>query len=175
MFCPHCGAIAFSASSQKSFHCASCDFTYFQNVASAAAAIIVVENEVLIAIRGQEPGKGRWDFPGGFIDPQETFEEGLARELEEELGWKVHHHPYPVDMQYLCAYPNLYPYKNVTYHTLDTFFVITLDSKPPQFTANDGVAALSWVSINAIHRDNFAFDSARLAVDKFITVHDKTA
>lgn len=43
---------------------------------------------VLLIQRGMEPDKGRWAFPGGFLNMDETAEEGAARELEEETGVK---------------------------------------------------------------------------------------
>jgi 8-oxo-dGTP diphosphatase len=52
-----------------------------------AAAVIEREGRVLIARRA--PGKahaGLWEFPGGKIEPGETPEQCLARELREEFG-----------------------------------------------------------------------------------------
>ena len=42
--------------------------------------------KVLLIERGFEPFKGRWAFPGGFLEEGETAEEGVLRELEEETG-----------------------------------------------------------------------------------------
>jgi len=56
----------------------------------AAAALIDADNRVLIAQR--PAGKsmaGFWEFPGGKIEPGETPEQTLARELDEELGIEV--------------------------------------------------------------------------------------
>jgi len=53
----------------------------------AAVAMIDIDGRVLIAQR--PPGKsmaGLWEFPGGKVDPGETPEEALVRELREELG-----------------------------------------------------------------------------------------
>lgn len=44
------------------------------------------ELNVLLIQRGMEPDKGRWAFPGGFLNMDETAEEGAARELKEETG-----------------------------------------------------------------------------------------
>lgn len=55
--------------------------------ARVTAAILIKEGHILIAKRRQ--GKhlaGKWEFPGGKIEPGETPEECLAREMKEELG-----------------------------------------------------------------------------------------
>lgn len=58
----------------------------------SAVALIDPEGRVLLARR--PPGKsmaGLWEFPGGKVDPGETPEAALVRELKEELGidtWK---------------------------------------------------------------------------------------
>ena len=42
--------------------------------------------KLLLIKRAGEPFKGRWALPGGFVDPNESLEQGAARELEEETG-----------------------------------------------------------------------------------------
>ncbi len=56
-----------------------------------AAALIDADGRVLVAQRPE--GKhlaGQWEFPGGKIEPGESPEAALVRELEEELGIGVH-------------------------------------------------------------------------------------
>lgn len=43
---------------------------------------------VLLVERGNEPFKGRWAFPGGFLQMDESAETGALRELQEETGLK---------------------------------------------------------------------------------------
>jgi len=51
------------------------------------AAIIEKDGKILIAKRRKnDPLKDKWEFPGGKIEPNETPEECLRRELREELG-----------------------------------------------------------------------------------------
>lgn len=56
----------------------------------AAAALVDHENRVLIAERpvGRSMA-GLWEFPGGKVEPGETPEQALVRELREELGIEV--------------------------------------------------------------------------------------
>ena len=48
-----------------------------------------VEPKVLLIQRGNQPFKGGWAFPGGFMNMDETTEQCAIRELEEETGLKV--------------------------------------------------------------------------------------
>jgi mutator protein MutT len=70
----------------------------------AVAVVIDRRGRVLIADRpaGKHLG-GAWEFPGGKIEPGETPREGLARELEEEIGITIEH-PRPL-MRLRHAYP----------------------------------------------------------------------
>lgn len=45
--------------------------------------------EMLLIERGNEPFKGLWALPGGFLEENETLAEGAARELKEETGVEV--------------------------------------------------------------------------------------
>ncbi|SFG91703.1 8-oxo-dGTP diphosphatase MutT [Sulfitobacter dubius] len=58
-----------------------------KTVLVSAAALIDVDGRVLLAQRPEgKPMAGLWEFPGGKIDPGETPEAALIRELHEELG-----------------------------------------------------------------------------------------
>lgn len=46
---------------------------------------------VLLIERGGEPYKGKWAIPGGFMNIDETAEDGAMRELKEETGLELTH------------------------------------------------------------------------------------
>jgi mutator protein MutT len=61
-----------------------------QNTVEVAAGLIFRNGKLLIAQRHTSAHLGGlWEFPGGKREPDETFEECLARELREELGIEV--------------------------------------------------------------------------------------
>jgi 8-oxo-dGTP diphosphatase len=56
----------------------------------AAAALVDQEGRVLLARRHDDSHQGGlWEFPGGKLEPGETVEQGLRRELHEELGIEI--------------------------------------------------------------------------------------
>jgi 8-oxo-dGTP diphosphatase len=56
----------------------------------AACALVDADGRVLLAKRpAGKPLAGLWEFPGGKVEPGETPEAALIRELEEELGIRI--------------------------------------------------------------------------------------
>ena len=54
------------------------------------AAAIITDGRVLACERSAPPEvAGRWEFPGGKVEPGETDQQALARECAEELGVRV--------------------------------------------------------------------------------------
>ena len=61
-----------------------------QAIVVAVGVLIDAEGRVLVARRASDAHQGGlWEFPGGKVDPGETLEKALARELDEELAVKV--------------------------------------------------------------------------------------
>lgn len=158
-YCPACGQRSFKPNSAKSFLCEQCDFILYFNAVAAVAAIVESEGHILLAVRGQNPGKGLLDLPGGFIDHHETVEDGLIRELKEELGLEVGPRN-DLYSRYMGSFPNTYNYRGITYETVDMFYHIVLEHKPV-LTADDDVAALVWVPRDEIPMEKIAFPSIR--------------
>ncbi|MBN1817023.1 MAG: NUDIX hydrolase [Sedimentisphaerales bacterium] len=55
-----------------------------------AVVYVLADNAIqfLLIQRGHEPFRGKWAFPGGFIEMDEELEQAVARELAEETGLK---------------------------------------------------------------------------------------
>jgi 8-oxo-dGTP diphosphatase len=82
----------------------------------AACALIDADGRVLLAQR--PPGKtlaGLWEFPGGKVEPGETPEEALIRELREEIG---------IETKAACLAPLTFAsHSYETFHLLMPLFV----------------------------------------------------
>lgn len=146
-YCPKCGSSNFPANSERSFKCIGCGFHFFINSAAAVAALIFnAKGEILFTRRAVEPNVGKLDLPGGFIDPNESAEEALKRELKEELGIDV------VSMEYFASAPNEYVFSGYTVFTTDMAFVVKVKSL-------SGIVAMDDISgFEFIHASKVDFD-----------------
>lgn len=161
-YCPACGSSHFAENNVKSKHCADCGFTYYANPSSATAAFILrPDGCLLVARRAKEPALGTLDLPGGFVDMDETVEQGMAREILEETGLSVD------VMRYLFSIPNLYLYSGMTIHTVDMFFEVgvSMDDHP---VAADDAAELMWMPVADIDPCLFGLNSIRQGVELWL-------
>ncbi|HRJ75091.1 MAG TPA: NUDIX domain-containing protein, partial [Anaerolineales bacterium] len=69
--------------------CPQCGFIYFQDPKVAAAVLIEKDSRVLLVRRVNEPFRGLWTLPAGFINADEDPAEAAARECLEETGLVV--------------------------------------------------------------------------------------
>ena len=58
-------------------------------IVKVVAAIIIHENKIFATQRGYGEFKDGWEFPGGKIEPGETPQEALVREIKEELDIEI--------------------------------------------------------------------------------------
>ena len=54
------------------------------------AAILRKDNTIFATEKGYGEFKGYWEFPGGKVEPGESLEEALRREIREELQVEIH-------------------------------------------------------------------------------------
>ncbi|WP_153558769.1 NUDIX hydrolase [Roseimaritima sediminicola] len=161
-YCPRCGA-AGDGQGQNPFHCTACDFVFHFGPVSAVGAIIAdAEGRVLLIRRAKPPGQDQYGLPGGFIDPQETAEAALRREVHEEVGLDL------TGYEMLVTYPNTYDYRGVVLPVLDVFFVCTVDLRQPITAAAAEVTSWEWCECNENVLSQMAFESNRRALRTYL-------
>ena len=109
-----------------------------------------VSIKVLLIQRGIEPYKGKWAFPGGFMQIDETAEECARRELEEETGLKNT----SVEQFYTFSDVNRDPRERVV--TVAHYALVRLS----EVRGGDDAASARWFSMDEI--PSLAFDHDRI-------------
>ncbi|MCA9033812.1 MAG: NUDIX domain-containing protein [Planctomycetaceae bacterium] len=160
--CPKCGAKAKKRGTNP-FRCSECHYTHFFSPCSAVGAIITdVDGQVLLLVRAKDPGKGMYGLPGGFVDPGETAEEALIREVREETQLKV------MDYHYLVSYPNQYAYGGAILPVTDLFFAVTVRSFDKMKLQEGEIEAWHFCHPTSKELKNMAFESNRKALQMFL-------
>ncbi len=92
-FCARCGhALAARVVEDQRVRpvCPACGLIVYQNPPIAAGVIAErADGEIVLVLRGENPGKGLWGLPAGFMEIDETIEQAARRECLEETGLTV--------------------------------------------------------------------------------------
>ena len=161
-FCPRCGTAAIKTG-QHPFVCFECKFTHFFGPVSAVGAIATdPDGQVLLLVRANDPGKGMFGLPGGFIDAGETAEEGLQREVLEEVQLEV------TSYHYLASFPNEYNYRGFILPVTDMFFVVEVRSFETLKLADGEITAWHFCHPTKRELKRMAFESNRRALELFL-------
>jgi ADP-ribose pyrophosphatase YjhB (NUDIX family) len=97
IFCPQCGRQldAHLIGGRERPSCTpergGCGFVDFGRYSLGAGGIVMHSDAagkraILLIQRNQEPNRGYWTLPGGFVESQETVEAAVVREVREETG-----------------------------------------------------------------------------------------
>jgi 8-oxo-dGTP diphosphatase len=91
-FCPRCGS---RIGLQEKFGklrpvCPKCGWIHFADPKVAAAVLLEQDGRVLLVRRVNEPFRGMWTLPAGFVDAGEDPAQAAERECLEETSLSVH-------------------------------------------------------------------------------------
>lgn len=92
-FCPRCGAaleLQPKDDGRLRPTCPQCHYTHYANPALAVGVLVTdAQGRICLIQRGEEPRKGYWGLPAGFMEGDETAEQAAVRECLEETGLQV--------------------------------------------------------------------------------------
>ncbi len=112
-------------------------------VVDVAVGLIVQDGKALLAQRAQHQHQGgRYEFPGGKVEPRETVVSALARELHEELGIDI------ITPHFVQRLTYCYPEKTVCLHV---YRIAAFHGDP---VGREG-QPLSWVPLDELFALNF--------------------
>ena len=87
-FCGRCGAPTLPKSEERVRVCPACKLSAYPRVAPAVMALVRRGSQILLARSPHFPA-GMYSALAGFVEPGESLEQCLAREVEEEVGVQI--------------------------------------------------------------------------------------
>lgn len=161
-FCIQCGskvALAIPAGDNRErFVCNSCDFVHYQNPLVVVGTIPLYLDgqtpKILLCKRGIEPRLGYWTLPAGFLENDESTQDGALRETVEEACADV------VNLQ-------LYRILNVV-HSNQIHMFFKADLPLPEFAETPESTELALFDFESIPWRQLAFPTVHRTLKDFI-------
>ena len=92
-YCNNCGEKVIleipKGDNRERYCCPNCEAIHYQNPNVVVGTLPVKEDKVLLCKRAIKPRYGLWTLPAGFLEMEETLEQGALRETLEETNTKV--------------------------------------------------------------------------------------
>ena len=116
-------------------------------IVRVVAAVIQADHKIFATQRGYGEFKGGWEFPGGKIEPGETPQQALVREIKEELDTEIEVGELIETVEY--DYP--------TFHlSMDCFWckivkgnLVLLEAEASKWLAKDDLYSVEWLPADA--------------------------
>lgn len=130
------------------------------------AAIIHRDGAYFATQRGYGEFEGMWEFPGGKIEPGESREDALKREIQEELGVDIY------IKKLLCTTEYDYPTFHLTMHcylcSVASGEIELREHKSAQWLTAETLDTVEWLPAD---REIIAMLRAMKNGDKYVAVH----
>lgn len=87
-YCPKCATELSNRheGGRERVACPSCEYVFFGDFSIGVGGVVVRDGKFLLIRRGQEPRRGWWQLPGGYVEHDEPIDEAVTREVYEEAG-----------------------------------------------------------------------------------------
>ena len=164
-FCPKCGGKLIKKEGNL-LDCSKCGFHFYINPLPCNGVIIENEkSEIMLVKRKFEPKKGYWDWPGGFINPNENLEESVKREIKEELDVNV-------EMgKIIGVYDWTYFYEGIDFPTIG--IVVSARITGGELKPSDDISEYKFFPKNEVLKQRLAFYPIELGILDYLTKENR--
>lgn len=107
------------------------------------AAIIIHENKIFATQRGYGEFKDGWEFPGGKIEPGETPQEALVREIKEELGIEIEVKDFLETVEY--DYPKFHLSMDCFFCTIRSGELVLKEHEAAKWLTAETLESVEWL------------------------------
>jgi NAD+ diphosphatase len=139
-FCPRCGAPTLEAQAGWTRVCTADSSEHFPRTDPAVIMLIHDGGDLALLGRGPQWGEGRFSTLAGFVEPGESIEAAVAREVYEEVGVAI------TDITYLASQPWPFP------ASLMLGFVARLDGDPALTLDTNEMAEAGWFTRDEVRQ-----------------------
>ena len=109
----------------------------------AAAIIHDAQGRIFATQRGYGEWKDYWEFPGGKMEPGETPQQALMREIREELETQIKIEKYVTTIEY--DYPTFHLTMHCYWCSLDGAQPTLLEHEAARWLAKDQLTSVNWL------------------------------
>ncbi len=164
-FCPECGhALEMRPADDQHLRpvCPACGWVVYLNPPIAAGVIATrADGKIVMVLRGENPGKGLWGLPAGFMEIDETVEQAAQRECLEETGLVV-------ELDELWGVWSYYHARKQTSGVLVLYAARVVGGEP--HPGSDSVA-VQFFAPEEVALDQLAFSTHREALERWRRTH----
>jgi NAD+ diphosphatase len=153
-FCGACGSPTRLKLGERAFECTACGQLAYPRISPAAIAAVVRGDRILLARAGRFP-PGMFSVLAGFVEPGETLEECVVREVREETGVEVK------NLRYFASQPWPFP------HSLMVAFTSEYASGEIRIDPRE-IADARWFTAETLPRLPDPVSVARRLIDWFV-------
>jgi NAD+ diphosphatase len=153
-YCGRCGTPTEAKAEERARVCPACRLAAYPRISPAVMALVRREGEILLA-RGPHFPPGMYSALAGFVEPGETLEQCLAREVEEEVGVKLSR------IRYFASQP--WPFPN----SLMIAFVCDWESGEIRAQAGE-IEAANWFKVLHLPKLPSRISIARRLIDAVV-------
>ncbi len=150
-YCGACAAATMARTSERSRECLGCGLVVYPRLAPAVMGLVRRERQLLLARSPRFP-EGMYSALAGFVEPGETLEQCLEREVYEEVGIKVR------NVRYFASQPWPFP------HSLMLAFFADYDSGDLRVDGAE-IEDARWFDIEGLPRLPARISIARRLID----------